>query len=406
MVDSSLQRSHSAPARREPGSSTLRPAGTPDTAPERTTPRRAPPSNANARAASVRSDPRWAQLVARDADGGFFYSVESTGVYCKPSCAARTPRPEHVAFHPDAESAERAGFRACKRCRPSGPTLEQEHRALVTELCRWLDGAESPPSLTELGQRAGLSPHHLHRVFKAVTGTTPRLYAAERRAERLRNELEAGASVTAAFYSAGFNSSGRFYEASQQLLGMTASDYRGGGRNRRIRFAVGQCSLGAVLVAASERGVCCILLADDPEELVHDLERRFPKAELLGGDAEFEQLVARVVALVEAPHLGLALPLDLRGTLFQQRVWRALGEIRPGQTATYAELARRIGSPAAVRAVARACAENPLAVAIPCHRVVRKDGGLAGYRWGIERKRVLLEREASPTRASGDSRND
>ena len=349
-----------------------------------------------ARAAHVVADPRWAQLLGRDAsaDGHFFYSVETTGVYCKPSCAARAPRPEHVAFHPDAPAAARAGFRPCKRCRPDGPSLEQERRTLVTELCRLIDAAETPPSLRELAQRAGLSPHHLHRIFKAVTGTTPRAYAAERRAERLRGALGAGAGVTQAIYAAGFGSSGRFYAASSELLGMTASDYRSGGGQRSIHFAVGQCSLGAILVAAAERGVCAILLGDDPEELVRDLERRFPRAELVGGDAEFERVVASVVGLVEAPHATLALPLELRGTLFQQRVWRALTEIPVGQTATYAELAQRIGAPAAIRAVARACAQNPLAVAIPCHRVVRKDGELAGYRWGIERKRALLEREA------------
>lgn len=350
------------------------------------------------RAASVTADPRWAQLLARDpnADGLFIYSVETTGVYCKPSCAARTPRPEHVVFHADGPAAERAGFRPCKRCRPAGPSLEQERRAIVAELCRVIDAAESPPPLAELADRAGLSPHHLHRIFKAVTGTTPRAYAAERRAERLRLALQDGASVTEAIYSAGFNSSGRFYAASSRVLGMKASEYRGGGKNHRLRFAVGQCSLGAILVAASERGVCAILLGDDPEELVRDLERRFPRAELEGGDATFEGWVADVVGLVEAPQGAPVLPLDVRGTLFQQRVWCALTEIPIGQTTTYAELARRIGAPGAVRAVARACAQNPLAVAIPCHRVVRKDGDLAGYRWGIERKRALLEREAGP----------
>ena len=347
-------------------------------------------------AARTVADPRWARLRARDtsADGSFFYSVETTGVFCKPSCAARTPRPEHVEFHADAGAAERAGFRPCKRCRPAGPTLEQERRALVTELCRLIDAAESPPALEELARHAGLSPHHLHRVFKAVTGTTPRAYAAERRAARLRDGLGAAASVTHALYAAGYGSSGRFYAASGQVLGMTPSDYKRGGANRRICFAVGQCSLGAILVAASERGVCCVLLADDPEELVRDLERRFPHAELIGGDDAFERVVASVVGLVEAPHAGLALPLDLQGTLFQQRVWKALAEIPAGDTTTYAELAERIGAPAAVRAVARACAQNPVAVAIPCHRVVRKDGDLAGYRWGIERKQALLAREA------------
>lgn len=365
--------------------------------PEKKAPARAPVDPpACVRAAAVARDPRWTALVARDphADGRFFYSVESTGVYCRPSCAARTPRPENVAFHADAVAAERAGFRACKRCRPGLPSLDSERARKVAELCRFIDAAPHAPSLAELASRSGLSPHHLHRVFKAVTGITPRRYVAARRAERVRSELEGGESVTAAIYGAGFNSNGRFYATADEVLGMTASNYKNGGKNRVIRFAVGQCSLGAILVASSERGVCAILLGDDAEALVQQLDERFPEAELVGGDAGFERLVADVVGFVEAPRLGLALPLDLRGTVFQERVWHALSQIPAGSTASYGEIARSIGAPGAVRAVARACAQNSLAVAIPCHRVVRSDGGLSGYRWGIERKRALLEREA------------
>lgn len=353
-------------------------------------------TSARIRAAAVLRDPRWATLVAREksADGSFFYSVASTGVYCRPSCAARTPRPENVAFHADASAAERAGFRACKRCRAGQPSLDSERARQVAELCRFIDAAATPPSLTELASRSGLSPHHLHRVFKAVTGITPRRYAAARRAERVRDELEGGDSVTSAIYGAGFNSNGRFYATADEVLGMTASNYMKGGKNRLIRFAVGQCSLGAILVATSERGVCAILMGEDAEALVQQLESRFPAAELIGGDGTFERLVADVVGFVEAPRLGLDLPLDLRGTVFQERVWRALSEIPAGSTASYSDIARNIGAPRAVRAVARACAQNPLAVAIPCHRVVRSDGGLSGYRWGIERKRALLDREA------------
>jgi AraC family transcriptional regulator of adaptative response/methylated-DNA-[protein]-cysteine methyltransferase len=237
----------------------------------------------------------------------------------------------------------------------------------------------------------------LHRVFKAVTGVTPKQYVAGQRAERVRRELGDGESVTSAIYGAGFNSNGRFYATANEVLGMTASNYKNGGKNSSIRFAVGQCSLGAILVAASERGVCAILMGDDAAALVRDLEDRFPEAELLGADAEFERLVASVVGFVEAPGIGLDLPLDLRGTLFQQRVWRALAQIPAGTTASYTEIARRIGAPRSVRAVALACGKNPLAVAIPCHRVVRSDGGLSGYRWGVERKRALLEREAHPS---------
>ena len=246
-----------------------------------------------------------------------------------------------------------------------------------------------------LARRAGVSAYHLHRLFKAVTGVTPRQYAEAHRARRVRTELGARRTVTDAIYGAGFNSSGRFYGQSAALLGMTPTRFRAGGPDTTIRFAVGECSLGSILVAASDQGVCAILLGDDPEALVRDLQDRFPRAQLIGGDAEFEGLVARVVGLVEAPGLGLDLPLDVRGTAFQQRVWQALREIPAGQTASYSEVARRIGAPASVRAVAHAVASNPLAVAIPCHRVVRTDGALAGYRWGIERKRALLEREAS-----------
>ena len=342
------------------------------------------------------SDPRWAAVVARDpkADGKFFYSVKTTGVYCRPSCAARTARPENVAFHLTAADAEQAGFRPCKRCKPDQPPLAEQHAAQVAELCRLIENAEQVMSLAELANHVGLSPYHLHRVFKAVTGLTPRAYAAAHRASRVRTELGRSGTVTDAIYGAGYNSNGRFYEESNQVLGMTPTNYRAGGANTEIRFAIGECSLGSILVAASERGVCAILLGDDPDQLARDLQDRFPRAELMGGDAGFEQLVAKVVGFVEAPRLGLDLPLDVRGTAFQQRVWQALRQIPAGETVSYTEVAKRIGSPKSVRAVAQACAANALAVAIPCHRVVRNDGGLSGYRWGVERKRALLGREA------------
>jgi AraC family transcriptional regulator of adaptative response/methylated-DNA-[protein]-cysteine methyltransferase len=246
-----------------------------------------------------------------------------------------------------------------------------------------------------------MSPYHFHRVFKSVAGVTPKAYASAHRAKRVRRELaRPDTTVTAAIYDAGFNSSGRFYETADQLLGMKPSDYRAGGANTEIHFAIGACSLGSILVARSERGVCAILLGDDPEALARDLQDRFRQARLIGGDAGFEDLVARVVGFVEAPALGLDLPLDLRGTAFQQRVWQALREIPPGRTASYADIARRIGAPKSVRAVAQACAANRIAVAIPCHRVVRHDGALSGYRWGVERKRALLTREAEADAAS------
>lgn len=347
-------------------------------------------------AAAVLSDPRWAAVVARDpsADGQFYYSVKTTGVYCRPSCAARTAKPENVQFHLTAAEAEHAGFRPCKRCKPDQPSQSEQHAALVTELCRFIEQAEQVPSLQDLAERAGLSAYHLHRIFKAVTGVTPKAYAEAHRASRVRSELKRNNTVTEAIYAAGYNSNGRFYENADQVLGMTPTSYRSGGDDTEIRFAIGQCSLGAILVAASERGVCAIHLGDDPEALVRELQDSFPRAALIGGDADFEKLVSRVVGFVEAPRLGLDLPLDVRGTAFQQRVWQALREIPAGKTVSYTDIARRIGAPKAVRAVAGACAANTLAVAIPCHRVVRTDGSLSGYRWGVERKRVLLERES------------
>ncbi len=348
-------------------------------------------------ASATEQDPRWAALMARDsaADGTFFYSVRTTGVYCRPSCGSRRPRPENVRFHRTRQEAEEAGFRPCKRCRPDRASLAEQHAATVTAACRLIETAPRAPTLEELASRLGLSPFHLHRVFKAATGLTPRAYAAAHRGERVRRELGSAATVSAAIYDAGYSSNGRFYGESEDMLGMTPTEFRAGGANAEIRFAVGECSLGSVLVARSDRGVCAILLGDDPDALARDLQDRFPRATLIGGDAEFESLVARVVGFVEAPRAGLDLPLDVRGTVFQQRVWRALAAIPAGSTASYREIAERIGSPRAVRAVAHACAANPLAVAIPCHRVVRSDGGLSGYRWGVERKRVLLGREAS-----------
>jgi AraC family transcriptional regulator of adaptative response/methylated-DNA-[protein]-cysteine methyltransferase len=347
-------------------------------------------------AAATVSDPRWASVVARDAkaDGSFVYSVKTTGVYCRPSCGARAAMPKNVAFHATPADAERAGFRPCKRCKPDQLALAAGHAAKVADLCRFIETAEEMPTLEDLAQRAGLSKYHLHRVFKEVTGLTPKAYAAAHRAKRVRSELGSSATVTQAIYDAGYNSPGRFYEQSNELLGMTPSRYRAGGADTEIRFAVGESSLGSILVAQSARGVCAIMLGDDPDALARELQDQFPRAKLVGGDAAFEQLIAQVVGMVEAPGVGLALPLDVRGTAFQQRVWQALREIPVGETVSYTELARRIGAPKSTRAVAQACGANPLAVAIPCHRVVRNDGSLCGYRWGVERKRALLERES------------
>jgi AraC family transcriptional regulator, regulatory protein of adaptative response / methylated-DNA-[protein]-cysteine methyltransferase len=341
-------------------------------------------------------DARWGAVLARDplADGKFFTSVRTTGVYCRPTCTARHARRENVAFYPTAAEAERAGFRPCKRCRPNEASLAERQAAAVAKACRIIAEAEEAPALDDLATAVGLSRFHFHRVFKAVTGLTPRAYAAAHRGERLRERLPKSASVTQAIYESGFNSSGRFYADAPTMLGMTPTAFRAGGAATVIRFGVGQCSLGVILVAATDKGVCSIMLGDDPDALVRELEDRFPKARLIGGDTEFEAWMAKVVGFVEAPAIGLDLPLDIRGTAFQQRVWQALRQIPAGATASYAEVAEKIGAPEAFRAVAGACASNPIALAIPCHRVVRTDGALSGYRWGVARKRALLDREA------------
>jgi AraC family transcriptional regulator, regulatory protein of adaptative response / methylated-DNA-[protein]-cysteine methyltransferase len=340
-------------------------------------------------------DARWAAFVARDAafDGQFFIAVETTGIYCRPSCPARRAKREHVRFYDAAAEAEQAGFRPCKRCKPNKPSLVQQHAEKVKEACRLIETAEAEPKLDDLAEAVGLSPYHFHRIFKSVVGVTPKAYAAAHRHKRVREELGRSATVTEAIYGAGFNSNGRFYATSSEVLGMTPSQFRSGGSNAEIRFAIGECSLGLVLVAASDKGVCAILFGDDPETLAGDLKKQFPRAQLVGGDKSFEQLASEVIGFVEDPRIGFDLPLDIRGTAFQHRVWDALRRIPVGSTASYAEIAKIIGAPRSTRAVARACATNRIAVAIPCHRVVGSDGSLTGYRGGVERKRALLARE-------------
>jgi len=340
---------------------------------------------------------RWAAVLQRDsnADGQFYYSVRTTGVYCRPSCASRLALRKNVSFHASCEAAEQAGFRACKRCRPNSPGIAEQHATCVARACRLIESADDMPNLDALSEVAGMSRFHFHRVFKSITGMTPKAYAAARRAQRVRDGLPKHDTVTQAIYDAGFNSNGRFYAKSAEVLGMAPASFRAGGTGESIRFAVGECSLGSILVATTDKGLCAITLGDDPDALLRDLQDRFPKGQLIGGDKAFEKLVARVVGFVEAPALGLDLPLDVRGTAFQQRVWQALREIPAGATVSYAQVAARIGAPKSMRAVAQACAANAIAVAIPCHRVVRNDGGLSGYRWGVERKRALLDREAS-----------
>lgn len=345
---------------------------------------------------------RYRAIEQRDqtADGVFVFAVTTTGIYCRPSCPSRPARRENIKFFASTAAAVRSGFRACKRCRPDQADSVGHHAAKIIEACRSLKTEEIKPSLNELARQAGMSRFHFHRLFRSITGVTPKSYAAAQRAQAVRDQLQEGPSVTETIYAAGFNSSARFYAEAQSVLGMTPRRYRSGGAGEIIRFAVGQCTLGAILAASSAAGVCAILMGDDPGELVRDLQDRFPKAKLVGADRDYEQIMAQVVGMIEEPRAAGQLPLDIRGTAFQRRVWEALRRIPVGQTLSYSELAEKVGSPAAVRAVAGACAANAHAVAIPCHRVVRTDGSLSGYRWGVERKRELLDRERSAAAAT------
>lgn len=356
--------------------------------------RTAEPANATTANATT-MDPRWPFVVARDAsmEDEFYYSVETTGVYCRPSCGARLAKPENVRFHRTCSDAERAGFRPCKRCKPNQPSLAEQNVSKIAAACRMMETAEERPNLLELATLAGLSRFHFHRIFKRVTGLTPNEYASACRTGRVRTNLVSRQSITEAIYDAGFNASSRFYATSDKVLGMTPTQFRAGGTNTDIAYAIGNCSLGSILVAWSQRGVCSISLGDDPVALVRDLEKRFPQSHLTSHPRDGADRVAKAIRLVEKPSFGLDLPLDIRGTAFQQRVWKALQQVPAGSTASYSEIARRIGKPKAVRAVAQACAANALAVAIPCHRAVRADGTLSGYRWGTERKQALLNRE-------------
>lgn len=347
------------------------------------------------------SETRWNKVLNRDAkaDGQFVFAVVTTGIYCRPSCPARHAKRQNVRFFDTAEQAEQAGFRPCLRCRPDDKKtlLEQydeRYSQLVLEACRYIDSAQGVPSLAEIARAVGTGPSHLHRLFKSVLGISPKNYADQQRATKMRTIVEnADTSITEAIYEAGYSSSSRFYDRSKAMFGMTATAYRAGGNGLEIRYATGQSALGAVLVAASDKGIVAILLGDDGQALVQDLERRFPRARLMAADNAFASVVADVIRLVEKPARQVDLPLDLQGTAFQQRVWQALRTIPAGETISYSELAERIGAPKSARAVAQACAANKIAVAVPCHRVVRNDGGISGYRWGVERKQELLQRE-------------
>jgi AraC family transcriptional regulator of adaptative response/methylated-DNA-[protein]-cysteine methyltransferase len=338
-------------------------------------------------------DARWQAVLAREpaADGAFVYAVRTTRVYCRPTCAARRPRREHVEFFAAPAEAERTGYRACRRCEPTQASQQQRLVAHVQEL---LDARDPTPSLTELGALVGFSPFHVQRLFKRATGLTPRQYAAARRAGRLKQHLKAGATVTRALYDAGYGSSRALYASAHEELGMTPASYRDGGAGERIAYAVVDSPLGRMLVAATTRGVCALRFGED-DALLGELAAEFPRAELRADAAAIGPHVARALAYLAGDGERLELPLDVHASAFQQRVWAALRAIPPGETRPYAAIASAIGAPSGARAVARACATNPVALVVPCHRVVRANGDLSGYRWGVERKRALLRQEAA-----------
>jgi len=342
----------------------------------------------------VTSEHRWRIVLARDRryDGTFVYAVRSTGIYCRPSCASRRPRRGQVTFFPIPEAAEREGFRACRRCRPADLSGGDPAIGLVREACRALDAPDAP-ALSTLAQRLGQRPHGLLRAFKRVLGITPQQYRDARRVTRLKHELKRRPHVSPAVYEAGYGSSSRVYERAHAQLGMTPATYARGGAGAEIAFAVVPCSLGQLLVAATPRGVCRVSLGDSAASLETDLATEFPAARIRKDRSTLEDSVTAILAYLDGSEPSLALPLDIRATAFQRRVWQELQRIPYGETRSYADVARRIGSPTASRAVARACATNPAALIIPCHRVVKESGDLGGYRWGEDRKRALLERE-------------
>ena len=342
------------------------------------------------------TDTLWQAVLGREQapDPQFFYAVNSTGVYCRPACPSRRPKRRNVAFYASSKQAEADGFRACLRCHPTRQSPKEQTASLVSKACRMIEEAGEEPSLAQLAQQSGLSPFHFQRTFKAATGVTPKAYARAHRMKRFRDIVGSGdGSITTAIYDAGYSSSSRFYENATKALGMTPKLVRKGGQGVKILFAIGECSLGSVLVASSAKGVCAMLLGDTAELVSDDLQKRFPKADLIGDDPDYRALIADVVRFVDDPKYGFNLPLDIQGTAFQQRVWEAIRDIPVGTTASYSEIAERIGAPKSSRAVAQACGANNIAVAIPCHRVVRSDGGLSGYRWGVERKSAILQAE-------------
>lgn len=353
---------------------------------------------AHTHSAPYRSDAqRWSAVEKRDprADGQFFYGVVTTGIFCRPTCPSRRAHRANVRFFDSCAEAEQAGFRACLRCDPKGTSQSTREAESIARVCRLIASAEEIPDLDTLAASAGLSRFHFHRLFKKILGVTPRQYAVAHRAGRIRSGLQKNSSVTAAIYDAGFGSSSRFYENSTQTLGMTPTAFRSGGENQSIRYSIAPSPLGQLLVAGTEKGICSVILGDNTENVEEELRTFFPNATITKADDDFRDAIKTLIRHLDDPAQPAELPLDIRGTAFQQKVWQALREIPTGETASYSEIARRIGNPAAVRAVARACATNRIAIVVPCHRVIGLKGALTGYRWGVARKSQLLQKEAA-----------
>lgn len=351
---------------------------------------------------SLSDDQLWQAVVAKDArfDGQFVFAVSSTGVYCRPSCPSRRAHRERVKFFDLPEAAEQAGFRACLRCQPKRARVIDPQMELVQRVCRVLNSSDTDEThkLADLASHAGVSVFHLQRTFKRVMGISPRQYLAARRIDSFKELVRKGDSVTTALYDSGFNSSSRLYEHASEELGMTPATYSRGGRGAQISFTIVDSSMGCLLVAMTERGVCAVRMGDSDAELEKDLRAEFPEAEIARADSLLREPVAKILNHLDDNEPRLDLPLDIRATAFQRQVWEKLREIPYGQTASYADVAKALGKPNAVRAVGRACATNPVALVIPCHRVVREDKSLGGYRWGLERKEKLLEKEAADLR--------